>query len=166
MSPCCRGQDLKLQSSKDFRALGPLLEGHTIFFSKSSWSPKIQSNAKTIILYIGGSGGGGEVGSYKYLFSGKCSCGPKTQSKAKTIFFPKFLILGGPQGGPFERFKRVQLLIANRPHHEEAICAKRKKVAEQFLRNSAKCAKIAPGGHLGGPAPAKVAWSIHELFMH
>ena len=40
--------------------------------------------------------------------------------------------------------------MADRPHHKEAICAKRTKVTEQFLRNLAKGAKIAPGGTLGG----------------
>ena len=58
-------------------------------------------------------------------------------------FFLKFYILGASEG-PFELFKRVQLLMANIPHHKQAICSNRKKVAEQFLRNLAKCAKIAP----------------------
>ena len=41
--------------------------------------------------------------------------------------------------------------MADRPHHKEAICAKRTKVTKQFLRNLAKCAKIAPGDIWGGP---------------
>ena len=45
--------------------------------------------------------------------------------------------------------------MADIPHHKEAICAKRKKVTEQFLRNLTKYAKIATGGHLGGPGGPK-----------
>ena len=65
------------------------------------------------------------------------------------MVFTDFSILGSP-GGYLRAIQGIHLLMADIPHHKEAICAKRKKVTEQFLRNFGKCVKIAPGGYLGG----------------